>query len=77
MHLGYDNPHASYFMDGNRLQVVSEDKRSWSAMSEDLKWEKQSVAAVKNGNNNKILGLIKRNFTDRSEETIMLLQKFG
>jgi len=62
-------------MDGNRLQVVSEDKRSWSAMSEEV--GKQSVAAVKNGNNNKILGLIKRNFTDRSEETIMLLQKFG
>jgi len=26
MHLGYDNPHASYFMDGNRLQVVSEER---------------------------------------------------
>jgi len=23
MHLGYDNPHASYFMDGNRLQLSS------------------------------------------------------
>ena len=26
MHLGYDNPHASYFVDGNRLQVVSEER---------------------------------------------------
>ena len=34
-------------------------------MSEDLKWEKQCVAAVKQGN--KILGMIKRNFSDRSE----------
>ena len=25
MHLGYDNPHACYFKDGNRLQVVSEE----------------------------------------------------
>jgi len=26
MHLGYDIPHASYFMDGNQLQVVSEER---------------------------------------------------
>ena len=39
-------------------------------MSEHLKWEKQCVAAVKQGN--KILGMIKRNFTDRSEETMSL-----
>lgn len=73
MHLGYDNPHASYFMDGNRLQVVSEERDLGVIMSEDLKWEKQCVAAVKQGN--KILGMIKRNFTDRSEETIMSLYK--
>ena len=41
-------------------------------MSEDLKWE-NSVAAVKQSN--KILAMIKRNFTDRSEETIMSLYK--
>ena len=34
---------------------------------------KQCVAAVKQGN--KILGMIKRNFTDRSKETIMSLYK--
>jgi len=68
MHLGYDNPHASYVMDGNRLQVVSEERDLGVIMSKDLKWEKQCVAAVKHGN--KILGMIKRNFTDRSEETI-------
>ena len=39
MHLGYDNPHASYFMDGNRLQVVSEERDLGVIMSEDLKWE--------------------------------------
>jgi len=57
-------------MDGNRLQVVSDETDLGVIMSEDLKWEKQCVAAVKQGN--KILGMIKRNFTDRSEETIML-----
>ena len=40
VHLGYDNPHASYFMDGNRLQVVSEERNPGLITSEDLKWEK-------------------------------------
>ena len=39
MHLSYDNLHASYFMDGNRLQVVSEEKDLGVIVSEDLKWE--------------------------------------
>jgi len=60
MHLGYDNPHASYFMDGNRLQVVSEERDLGVIMSEDLKLEKQCVVVVKQGN--KMLGMIKRNF---------------
>ena len=34
-------------MDGNRLQVVSEERDLGVIMSEDLKWEKQCVAAVK------------------------------
>ena len=38
-------------------------------MSEDLKWEKQCSAAVQKAN--KMLGMIKRNFTDRSKETVM------
>ena len=57
--------------DGNRLQVVSEERDLGVIMSEGLQWEKQCVAAVKQ--RNKILGMIKRNFTDRSEETIMSL----
>ena len=49
MHLGYDNPHASYFMDSDRLQVVSEERDLGVIVSEDLKWEKQCAAAVKQG----------------------------
>jgi len=37
-------------------------------MSKDLKWKKQCIAAVKKGN--RVLGMIKRNFIDRSKETI-------
>ena len=52
----------SYFIDGNRLQVVSKERDLGVIMSEDLKWEKQCVAAVKLGN--KILGMIKRRHFD-------------
>jgi len=37
-------------------------------ISGDLKWGKQCSQAVANAN--KVLGLIKRNFTDRSKETL-------
>jgi len=40
-------------------------------VSEDLKWENQCIAVVKKAN--KILGMIKRKFADRSEETVMAL----
>ena len=42
-------------------------------MNEDLKRENQCTAAVKKAN--KILGMIKRNFADKSEETVMALYK--
>ena len=42
-------------------------------VSEDLKSEKQCSAAVQKAN--KMLGMIKRNFTDRSKETVMALYK--
>jgi len=42
-------------------------------MSKDLKWKKQCIAAVKKGN--RVLGMIKRNFIDRSKETIPALYK--
>ena len=42
-------------------------------MSADLKWDKQCIATVKK--TNKILGMIKRNFVDRSKETVMASYK--
>ena len=42
-------------------------------LCDDLKWDKQCTAAVKQAN--KILGMIKRNFVDRSKETILALYK--
>ena len=42
-------------------------------VSDDLKWDKQCVAVVKNAN--KLLGMIKRNFIDRFKATILALYK--
>jgi len=42
-------------------------------ISDDLKWDKQCIAAVRQAN--KVLGMIKRNFVDRSKNAIMALYK--
>ena len=42
-------------------------------MSDSIKWEKQCSTAVLKAN--KILGMIKRNFVDRSSDTIISLYK--
>ena len=42
-------------------------------VSDDLKWDKQCVAVVEKAN--KLLGMIKRNFIDRSKATILALYK--
>ena len=72
-HLGYNNPSVDYFMDAVQLQVVHEEKDLGVVVTDDLKWEKQCVAAVKQAN--KVLGMIKHSFTDRKIETIMALYK--
>jgi len=55
------------------LENVSEEKDLGVIVSDNLKWEKQWSQTVANAN--KVLGLIKRNFTDRSKETIIPLYK--
>ena len=70
--MGHNNPNVDYLMDGVQLQKVS-DEDLGVIVIEDLKWEKQWSAAVQKAN--KMLGMIKRNFTDRSKETVMALYK--
>jgi len=60
-------------MDGLHLQAVSEKTDLGIIISHDLKWEKQCSAAVRMAN--KILGMIKWNFVDRSPEIITRLYK--
>ena len=69
--MGYNNKQADYVMDDVNLECVTEEKDLGVIISEDLKCEKQCSEAVKKAN--RMLGMIKRNFTDRSKETIIPL----
>jgi len=69
--MGYNNTCPEYFLNGAELENVSEEKDLGVIVSDDLKWEKQCSQTVAKANI--VLGLIKRNFTDRSKETIIPL----
>jgi len=73
MHMGYNNRHFDYLMSGSKLESVNEEKDLGVIVIDDLKWEKHCSAAVSKAN--RILGMIKRNFTDRSKEVIIPLYK--
>ena len=53
--------------------MVKEEKDMGVTVSADMKWERQCIEAVKKAN--KMLGLIKRNFQDKSKDTVMPLYK--
>jgi len=69
----FNNKQAKYDMNDVQLECVSEEKDLGVIISEDLKCEKQCSEAVKEAN--RMLGMIKCNFIDRSKETIILLSK--
>jgi len=71
MHFGYNNRKADYFMDGVNLEHVTEEKDLGVIISEDLKGKKQCSSAVSKAN--RILGNVKRNFFDRSKETVLFI----
>jgi len=73
IHTGYNNKLAEYHMNNVRLECVSEEKDLGVVTREDLKCEKQCSEAVKKAN--RMLGTIKRNFIDKSKETIIPLYK--
>jgi len=71
MHFGHNNPKAVYHMDGMQLMDVSDEKYLGVIVSQDLKWEKQCSAVVHV--ENRVHGMIKRNFVDSSNDTILAL----
>ena len=54
MHFRCNNPHVGYFMDAIQIQEVHEEKDLGVIVSDDLKWDKQCVAVVKNNNNDRL-----------------------
>jgi len=60
-------------MNDVQLECVSEEKDLGVIISGDLKWEKECSEAVKKAN--RMLGMIKRIFIDRSKEIIISLYK--
>ena len=73
MHFGQKNILVDYCMNSMQLQNVKEEKDLDIIISDDLKWDKQCIAAVKT--ENEVLGMIKLNFADRSKDRIMALHK--
>jgi len=73
MHMGYNNIQAEYAMNDVKLECISEEKDLGVLISDDLQNEKQCSAAVMKAN--RMLGMIKQNFADRSKETIIPLYK--
>ena len=71
VNIGYNNTCHGYSLRGSKLESMREEKDLWILISNDLKWEKQYSQAVAKAN--KVLGLIKRNLTDRSKETVISL----
>jgi len=63
----------NYEMDVTDLQCVSREKGLGVEISEDLKLDNQCKEVVSKAN--KILGMIKQNFTERMKESILTLYK--
>jgi len=73
--MGYNNIQAECVMNDVKLECVLEEKNLGVIISDGLKSKKQcSEAEIKA---NRMLGMIKRNFADRSKETIMSLYETG
>jgi hypothetical protein len=73
LHIGHNNRHIQYTMNGNTLDEVSEERDLGIIMQNDLKWDKQCSKAVQSSN--KILGMIRRSFSYLDKEIVLQLYK--
>jgi len=69
MHMGFNNNLVEYDMNDVKLECISQEKDLGVIISEDLKCQKQCSEAARKAN--RMLGMIKRNFIDRSKEMII------
>ena len=73
MHIGHNNQKTHYVLHGKISNKVTEERDLGVIVSDDLKWSKQCKEVVSKANS--MLGLIKHNFIDRSQETIISFYK--
>ena len=73
MHFGKQNPHYTYTMGSSELKEANEEKDLGILVNKSLKVASQCAAAAKKGN--RVLGMIKRNFSFRTKEVIVKLYK--
>ena len=73
LHIGRNNQHHVYKMSNQDLEQVYEEKDLGVLIDAELKFHKQTSAAVKKANS--ILGLIKKSFLKLDTETMPLLYK--
>ena len=73
MHIGFNNTRAEYTMDGFKLEDTNEERDLGIIMQEDLKFNKQCAKAANTAN--RILGMIKRNFSNLNKEIVLPLYK--
>src|SRR5260221_12665920 len=73
MSIGYNNGVAGYTMDGTELTRIEEEKDLGVIICDNLKPSRQCVEAVKKAN--RMLGMIRRNFVDKHQETVIRLYK--
>lgn len=73
MHFGRSNSLADYYMNGQKLEIVEEEKDLGVTISHDLKVSSQCIQAYNKAS--KILGLINRNIVYRSSNILVPLYK--
>ena len=71
LHIGNNNPEKKYTMNGHILEDVTSQKDLGIVVDSELKFHKQTAAAVKKAN--QVLGIIKKTIHTKNEKTIPLL----
>ena len=71
LHIGNCNPYKRYKMKGKKLEHINEEKDLGVIIDNELKFHKQTAAAVKKANSS--LGIIKKSFALLDETTLPLL----
>ena len=73
LHIGRNNKRAKYYLGGEQLEEVHDEKDLGVIVQENLKVERQVTSAVKKAN--RVLGMINRTFVNKNQEIMVKLYK--